>query len=208
MGRLWLCFCVVTAVGLCLSEVVTAARGYRRRPPQETPIDKIPAVANLDLSKMSGKWFLVSVASKCPYLLENNMRVEATTVTLTVHPTLPSSLSVSTLRKLNFQCWEIRQEYLATKTRGRFLLKSRNKMNSDIDIVIGETDYESYAILYYQKRGKISIKLYGRSERLEDRILDKFELLAEKQNLGIDLVFPFPKYGYCQSSDEKHILEQ
>ncbi|KAG5850341.1 complement component C8 gamma chain isoform X1 [Anguilla rostrata] len=205
MGQvcLWI---MVTVLGLCVSEAVTAARSHGRRPPKENPIDKIPAVVDLDLTKISGKWFLVSVASKCQYLLENNLRVESTTVTLTADTSPTSPLSVSTLRKLNMQCWEIRQEYLSTKTSGRFLLKSRNKMANDIDIIVGETDYNSYAILYYQKRGKISIKLYGRSERLQAHILDKFELLAEKQNLGIDFVFPFPKYGFCQFADEKHIL--
>lgn len=28
-------------------------------------------------------------------------------------------------------------------------------------IVIGETDYNSYAVIYYQKRGKMTVKLYG-----------------------------------------------
>ncbi|XP_064188817.1 complement component C8 gamma chain isoform X2 [Anguilla rostrata] len=159
MGQvcLWI---MVTVLGLCVSEAVTAARSHGRRPPKENPIDKIPAVVDLDLTKISGKWFLVSVASKCQYLLENNLRVESTTVTLTADTSPTSPLSVSTLRKLNMQCWEIRQEYLSTKTSGRFLLKSRNKMANDIDIIVGETDYNSYAILYYQKRGKISIKLY------------------------------------------------
>lgn len=29
------------------------------------------------------------------------------------------------------------------------------------EIVIGETDYNSYAVIYYQKRGKMTVKLYG-----------------------------------------------
>lgn len=32
----------------------------------------------------------------------------------------------------------------------------------NIEIVIGDTDYNSYAIMYYQKQGKITMKLYGR----------------------------------------------
>lgn len=36
---------------------------------------------------------------------------------------------------------------------------ARPELNTEI--VIGETDYESYAIMYYQKRGKITMKLYG-----------------------------------------------
>ncbi|KAI1891240.1 hypothetical protein AGOR_G00141740 [Albula goreensis] len=202
MGRVWLWVCVVTALGLCLSGVDGSRK---RRPPKENPIDKITPAANFNLPQMNGKWFLVSVASKCPYLLENNFRVESTIVTWTAPPSPGAPLAVSTLRKLNLQCWDIRQEYLPTKTNGRFQLKG-NRPTNDIDIIVSETDYNSYAILYLHKRGKMTMKLYGRTERLPDDILDKFELLAEKQNFGIDFVFPFPKYGFCQSADETHTL--
>ncbi|KAG7487300.1 hypothetical protein MATL_G00021790 [Megalops atlanticus] len=202
MGQGWLCVVMVTVLVPCVSGV----RGGRgRRPPKEDPLDKITPVKDLNLAKLSGKWFLISVASKCQYLRDNNFRVESTTVTLTA-PSSPSSpLTVSTLRKLNLQCWDIRQQYLPTRTSGRFLLKGNGPAN-DIHIVIGETDYVSYAILYYQKRRNISMKLYGRAEKLPDDILDKFEQLAEKQGFGIDFVFSFPKYGFCLSADEKHTL--
>lgn len=36
---------------------------------------------------------------------------------------------------------------------------ARPELNTEI--VIGETDYDSYAIMYYQKKGKITMKLYG-----------------------------------------------
>lgn len=36
---------------------------------------------------------------------------------------------------------------------------ARPELNTEI--VIGETDYNSYAIIYYQKQGKITMKLYG-----------------------------------------------
>lgn len=30
-----------------------------------------------------------------------------------------------------------------------------------VDVVLGETDYQNYAILYYLRRNKITLKLYG-----------------------------------------------
>lgn len=36
---------------------------------------------------------------------------------------------------------------------------ARPELNTEI--VIGETDYDSYAIMYYQKQDKITMKLYG-----------------------------------------------
>lgn len=38
---------------------------------------------------------------------------------------------------------------------------SRPELNTEI--VIGDTDYDNYAVIYYQKLGKITMKLYGGS---------------------------------------------
>lgn len=35
------------------------------------------------------------------------------------------------------------------------------RAEQNTEIVIGETDYNSYAVIYYQKRGKMTVKLYG-----------------------------------------------
>lgn len=130
---------------------------------------------------------------------------------------------------------------------------ARPELNTEI--VIGETDYDSYAIMYYQKRGKITMKLYGwflihvtfvwyftsksqvivliilfdsgttkkdqivclkqcicndiifcalyagRSvDDLSEPMLSKFEQLAEKQNMGLAYLFPFPTYSTSMST--------
>ncbi|KAM9324300.1 complement component C8 gamma chain [Gastrophryne carolinensis] len=76
-------------------------------------------------------------------------------------------------------CWEIKNAYYpneANKIKGRFILKvyeacfpflhlSAGKgYAKDVEMVVGDTDYENYAILYYQKSRKISMKLYGESD--------------------------------------------
>ena len=43
----------------------------------------------------------------------------------------------------------------------RMLFPPGTRPELNTEIVIGETDYNSYAILYYHKRGKITMKLYG-----------------------------------------------
>lgn len=96
---------------------------------------------------------------------------------------------------------------------------TRAELNTNIVIV--ETDYSSYAIMYYQKRGQITMKLYGgwakhhccwhvymhlfkkrsavctgRSvDNLSEPMLTKFEQLAGKQNMGLAFLFPFPTYS-------------
>uniref|UniRef100_A0A452HDR9 Lipocalin/cytosolic fatty-acid binding domain-containing protein n=1 Tax=Gopherus agassizii TaxID=38772 RepID=A0A452HDR9_9SAUR len=138
----------------------------------------------------SGKWFLVGVASKCDYLREYNHQLEATT--MAVSASEGKSLAISTFRKLDGVCWEIKQQYRSTKAQGRFLLKSRG---SNMDVVVGETDYSSYAILYYQKLRKISIKLFGRSVRVSDAIVGKFEQRITEMNMSEDFTYYFPTYG-------------
>lgn len=48
--------------------------------------------------QLSGKWFLVGMASRCSYLAEHSHQLEATMVTVTVLD--EQSLAISTFRKL------------------------------------------------------------------------------------------------------------
>lgn len=134
---------------------------------------------------------------------------------------------------------------------------TRPELNTEI--VIRDTDYSSYAIMYYQKQGEMTMKLYGgfhsnvifvwyfrsksqlvvlvvlfweiqrvhcglmllpecfifvfcalfagRSvDNLSEPMLTKFEQLAEKQNLGLAYLFPFPTYSiYALISIENNI---
>ncbi|KAL2085897.1 hypothetical protein ACEWY4_019217 [Coilia grayii] len=209
MRHLWICMATVVLLGgLTTMGQAAATRnrsGRNQRKQKENPIDKITAASNLNLNQMAGKWYLISVASKCPYLLENGFKVESTIISLTPPTATDAPVLVSTLRKLNQQCWEIKQEYQTTKDKGRFLIANKNE-RKNIDIVIGETDHSSYAILYYQRHGKISMKLYGRSSKVPDSIADKFEDIAAKQNLGLDYVFQFPDYSFCETPDKDHVL--
>uniref|UniRef100_A0A8C8RHR7 Complement C8 gamma chain n=1 Tax=Pelusios castaneus TaxID=367368 RepID=A0A8C8RHR7_9SAUR len=187
---------------LLLASRVPAQR--RRRPPApEHPLDKVTIQENFNPQQFAGKWFLVGVASKCDYLREHNHQLEATAVVVSASE--GTSLAVSTFRKLDGVCWEIKQNYRSTKAKGRFLLKGRG---SNVDVVVGETDYSSYAILYYQKLRKISVKLYGRSIQVSDAILDKFEQRVTEMNMNEDFTYYLPKYGFCESANQFHLLDE
>ncbi|NXP75790.1 CO8G protein, partial [Ramphastos sulfuratus] len=170
----------------------------RRRPPTpQSPLEKVVAQAELSLPQLAGKWFLVGVASRCSYLAEHSHRLEATAVTVTVPD--GQSLATSTFRKLDGMCWEIRQRYLPARAHGRFLLKGRG-YGSKVDMVVGETDHSSYAILYYQKGRSISIKLYGRTSQVSDAIVEKFEQHVRAVGLSEDTTYYFPTYGEWHSA--------
>lgn len=206
MQHIWICIAVLAVLGE--PNMLEASRIQDRRNERiqaENAIDKITAAPNLDLDQMAGKWYLITAASKCPYLLQNGFKVESTIISLTPPTTSDAPMLVSTFRKLNEQCWEIKQEYETTKSKGRLLLSNKNP-KKNIDIVIAETDHSSYAILYYQRQGQISMKLYGRSPTVPDSTSDKFEEFAAKQSLGLDYVFQFPSYSFCESTEKDYVL--
>ncbi|XP_052671030.1 complement component C8 gamma chain [Harpia harpyja] len=177
----------------------------RRPPPPQSPLEKVAAQEELGLPQLTGTWFLVGMASRCSYLAEHSHQLEATAVTVTVPD--GQSLAISTFRKLDGMCWEIKQRYLPAQAHGRFLLKGRG-YGSKVDMVVGETDHSSYAILYYQKGRSISVKLYGRTSQVSDAIVDKFEQRVRAVGLSEDMTYYFPTYGFCDSADEFHVLDE
>ncbi|XP_056155674.1 complement component C8 gamma chain [Lampris incognitus] len=216
MARIIWCTAAAAVVTcLCLWGSSEAVGGARSRPrpqkrpstkPKVDPIDQTPSAQNTDLQQMGGTWYLLSAASKCSYLMRHGTKVEPTVMTLTPPSATDVTMSVRTKTRHNHQCWEILQVYDVTPTPGRLILKGpRPELNTDI--VIGETDYRSYAIFYFHKMGKITMKLYGRSvDNLSEPVLTKFEELAEKQGLGLAYIFPFPTYSHCGAVDQDHII--
>ncbi|XP_042642781.1 complement component C8 gamma chain isoform X1 [Tyto alba] len=195
-------------LGLLLPALPGLGRGLERRrppPPPRSPLEKVAAQEELSLPQLTGRWFLVGMASRCGYLVEHSHRLEATAMTVTVLD--GQSLAISTFRKLDGTCWEIRQRYLPAQAHGRFLLKGHG-YGSKVDMVVGETDYSSYTILYYQKGRNISVKLYGRTSQVSDDIVDKFEQRVRAVGLSEDVTYYFPTYGFCDSVDEFHVLDE
>lgn len=206
---------VAVLMCVCLWDSTDAVGGAKSRPrpqrrppkkPKVDPIDLTPAAQNVDIQRMIGTWYLLNTASKCSYLIKHGTKVEPTVLTLTRSSASDQTLSVSTKTRHNHQCWEILQAYDLTPTPGKLTLKgTRAELNTDI--VIGDTDYNSHAIMYYQKRGQITMKLYGRSvDNLAEPVLSKFEQLAEKQGLGLAYLFPFPTYSHCGTVNQSHVI--
>uniref|UniRef100_A0A8C5QQP3 Lipocalin/cytosolic fatty-acid binding domain-containing protein n=1 Tax=Leptobrachium leishanense TaxID=445787 RepID=A0A8C5QQP3_9ANUR len=136
-------------------------------------------------AQFSGQWYLLSIASECNYLKVNNHRVEATVVQAS------RSTKPKATEDLDGICWEIRHEYPKNKVSGRFTVKGRGSSL----MVVGETDYENYAILYYQRQRKITLKLYGRKKTASDDIYRKFDEHVSGQGIDLIYIYPFPSYG-------------
>ncbi|XP_053413399.1 complement component C8 gamma chain isoform X4 [Nycticebus coucang] len=179
------------------------SQGARRpsRPP--SPISTIQPQASFDAQQFAGTWFLVAVGSACRFLQEQGHRAEATTLRVAPQGT---AMTVSTFRKLDGICWQVRQLYADTGVPGRFLLQARGARGAT-HVVIAETDYQNFAILYLEQAGQLSVKLYARSLPVSNSALSGFERRVQEAHLTEDQVFFFPKYGFCEAADQFHVLD-
>ncbi|XP_037351309.1 complement component C8 gamma chain [Talpa occidentalis] len=179
------------------------AQRARRPPRPPSPISTIQPKANFDAQQFAGTWHLVAVASSCRNLQEQGHRAEATA--LHVVPQR-SAMAVSTLRKLDGICWQVRQLYGGTGVPGRFLLQARGA-RGPVDVVVGETDYGDFAVLYLERARRLSVKLYVRSLPAGDSVLSTFEQRVQGANLTEDHILFFPAYGFCEAADQFHVLD-
>ncbi|XP_037586232.1 complement component C8 gamma chain isoform X2 [Cebus imitator] len=193
-----------TAILLTLLLAAGSLGQRPRRPPQRpSPISTIQPKANFDAQQFAGTWLLVAVGSACRFLQEQNHRAEATT--LHVAPQ-GAAMAVSTFRKLDGICWQVRQLYGNTKVPGRFLLQARGARGA-VHVVVAETDYQSFAVLYLERAGQLSVKLYARSLPVSDSVLSGFEQRVREAHLTEDQIFFFPNYGFCEAADQFHVLD-
>ncbi|XP_015986497.2 complement component C8 gamma chain isoform X2 [Rousettus aegyptiacus] len=194
-----------TALPLTLL-LAAGSLGQRARRPSWplSPISAIQPKANFDAQQFAGTWLLVAVASSCRFLQEQGHRAEATTMQVAPQGT---AMAIDTLRKLDGICWQVRQLYGATQVPGRFLLQARGA-KGPVDVVVGDTDYQSFAILYLERARKLSVKLYARSLPVGDAALNTFEQRVQGANLTEDHIWYFPKYGFCDTADQFHVLDE
>ncbi|XP_047381316.1 complement component C8 gamma chain isoform X1 [Sciurus carolinensis] len=173
-----------------------------RRPP--TLVSTIQPKARFSAQQFSGTWLLVGVGSACRSLQEQGHQAEATT--LHVAPQ-GAAMLISTSRKLDGVCWQVRQLYRDTGVPGRFLLQARGA-RGPVHVVVAATDYQGFAILYLERARQLSVKLYARSLPVSGSVLSVFEQQVKGANLTEDQILYFPKYGFCAAADEFHILDE
>lgn len=185
--------------------LVAGALGQRARnpPAAPSPISKIQPKADFHTEQFAGTWLLVAVASSCRFLQEQGHRAEATALRVAAQG---AAMAVSTLRKLDGACWQVRQRYRDTRVPGRFLLPARGA-RGPVDVVVGDTDYRSFAILYVERARRLSVKLYARSLPVDDEVLSAFEQRVRAAGLEEDHILFFPTYGFCVAADQFHVLD-
>ncbi|XP_051893449.1 complement component C8 gamma chain-like [Pristis pectinata] len=176
-------------------------RGARRRAQDPTPIDKIQPQHNFNIQQFTGVWRLIAIGSQCSYLRKSNYRLDAVTVRVSDQT---EAMRINTLHKMDGICWDIKQDYRKATTPGRFSRKNRGLTT---DIVVSDTDYTNYAILFLQQRRKITLKLYGRTSNIDEAVQIKFRQLVISNNIPEIFIYAFPQYGFCDAADEFHQLD-
>ncbi|KAM7316654.1 hypothetical protein ACRRTK_024385 [Alexandromys fortis] len=185
-----------------LLTAISLAQRARKPSRAPSPISTIQAQANFNVEQFAGTWLLVAVGSACRFLQEQGHRAEATTLHTTPQG---AAMAVSTFRKLDGICWQIRQRFGDTGVPGRFLLQGAR---GPVHVVVAETDYQNFAVLYLEQARRLSVKLYVRSLPVSDSALNMFEQRVRGANLTEHQVFYFPKYGFCETADQFHTLNE
>ncbi|KAF5923744.1 hypothetical protein HPG69_014200, partial [Diceros bicornis minor] len=145
------------------------------------PAAPIPSCPHVACPQFAGTWLLVAVASSCRFLQEQGHRAEATTL-------------------------QVQQLFRDTGVPGRFLLQARGARGA-VDVVVGETDYRGFAVLYLERARRLSVKLYARSLPVSNSALSAFGQRVQGANLTEDHILFFPKYGFCEAADQFHVLD-
>uniref|UniRef100_A0A8C5W3W1 Complement component C8 gamma chain n=2 Tax=Microcebus murinus TaxID=30608 RepID=A0A8C5W3W1_MICMU len=190
---------------LLLAGVLCSLGRGAGRPPRPPPlVSAVQPAAGFEAQKFAGTWLLVAAGSACRALQEQGHRAEATALHVAPQGT---AMAVSTFRKLDGICWQVRQLYGDTGVPGRFLLQARGA-RGPVHVVVAETDYQGFAILYLERSGRLSVKLYARSLPVSDSVLSRFEQRVQEAHLTEDQVLFFPKYGFCEAADQFHVLDE
>uniref|UniRef100_A0A452F5Z5 Uncharacterized protein n=1 Tax=Capra hircus TaxID=9925 RepID=A0A452F5Z5_CAPHI len=165
-------------------------RRARRPPRPPSPISTIQPKANFDAQQFAGTWLLVAVASPCRHLQDCGLT--------RVGPCPRDGI-----------CWAVRQLYGNTGRPGVrwWLLGAARGARGPVDVVVGDTDYRGFAVLYLERARQLSVKLYVRSLPVGDSFLSVFEQRVQGANLTEDHTLFFPKYGFCEAADQFHTLD-
>ncbi|XP_041670451.1 prostaglandin D2 synthase b, tandem duplicate 1 [Cheilinus undulatus] len=162
---------------------------------------EVVPVADFDLQKMSGKWYMVGFATNAPWFVNHKASMKMGVAIIT--PTAGGDMDLSyTNLNADGSCW--RMTHLAKKTDnpGRFTFHSQ-VWNNDNDMRIVDVVYDDYALVHTVKTregvSEVLNKLYSRSTEASDVLKQRFTQLSLNTGILADNIAFLPQNGECPS---------
>ncbi|XP_042366486.1 lipocalin-like [Plectropomus leopardus] len=159
----------------------------------------VTPVADFDLQKMAGKWFMVGFATNAQWFVNHKAGMKMGTAVLT--PTDGGDLDLS-YANLNADgsCWRMTHLAKKTETPGQFTFHSQ-VWNNDNDMRIIDVVYDEYALVHTIKTkdgvSEVLNKLYSRSTEASPELQQKFTQFALQTGILADNIAILPKNAEC-----------
>ncbi|XP_039631241.1 lipocalin-like [Polypterus senegalus] len=177
----------VATVLLCVSPVRTAD----------------PQLPDFDIQRFAGKWHWLGVASDASWFIQHRDKFKACVGVLT--PMDNGDVNVTVWKVRSSECKRYSYLYEKTDTPNHFTYVSHRFHNSVNNVVVLDTDYESYAVVSKRKTHKDkdhnSMNLYVRSERLTPDLKLIFREAVLTKGLPEESIFYPPVAEDCPPVD-------
>ncbi|XP_049420653.1 lipocalin-like [Epinephelus fuscoguttatus] len=160
---------------------------------------EVTPVADFDLQKMAGKWYMVGFATNAQWFVNHKAGMKMGTAVL--KPTDGGDLDLS-YANLNADgtCWRMTHLAKKTETPGRFTFRSQ-VWNNDNDMRIAEVVYDDYALVHTIKTkdgvSEVLNKLYSRTTTATTALQQKFTQFSLQSGILADNIVILPENAEC-----------
>nr|XP_057915370.1 lipocalin-like [Doryrhamphus excisus] len=160
--------------------------------------DVVP-VQDFDLQRMTGKWYLVGIASNAPWFVSNKATMKLGTAVIAATDGGDMDLTYSHIKD-DGTCWRMTHLAQKTDTPGRFTFHSQ-VWNNDNDMAIVDVLYDNFALIHNVKTkdgvSEVVVKLYSRSPDTSADLQQKFTNFSSRTGVQAENIVILPKADEC-----------
>ncbi|KAK5898397.1 hypothetical protein CgunFtcFv8_015818 [Champsocephalus gunnari] len=159
----------------------------------------ITPAADFDLQKMSGKWYIVALASNTQWFVNNKAVMKTGTAVMVLTEGGDMDLTYAILKD-DGSCFRATHTAQKTETPGRFTFHSQ-VWNNDNVVTIVEVVNDDYALVHTIKTKEgvsaASILVYSRTPEFSEVVQQKFTQLALEAGVLPDNAVILPQNAEC-----------
>ncbi|XP_034562437.1 lipocalin-like [Notolabrus celidotus] len=160
---------------------------------------EVAPVADFDLQKMTGKWYLVGFATNAQWFVNHKAGMKMGTAVVTPTDVGDMDLAYANLNA-DGTCWRMTHLAKKSETPGRFTFHSK-LWNNDNDMRIVDVVYDDYALVHTIKTkegvSEVLNKLYSRGPEVSEVLQQKFTQLSLQTGILADNIAILPRNGEC-----------